>query len=154
MKFKLVNGEMSLVKVDAVSQMNSLLPLTSTSLVVDIPKIKESIHRYVREGLGDGRFATVAIGGTGVFWKAFLMYIFPWFCDIAKVFCLIKIAQAFYEEKRAGKDGASGMGAIFTYGKFYIMFLMLPWFVELIDQIGGTMYDQVKANPTLTLPKR
>ncbi|UGO51193.1 hypothetical protein PQE72_gp015 [Bacillus phage vB_BanS_Skywalker] len=159
MKYKLVNGNWSLVEKDALATMQEVLPLTSTAFIVDIPRTKESIHRYVRKGLGDGRFATVAIGGSGVFWKAFLTYIFPWMLDIAKVYCAIKIAQAFYEEKRGGRDGGTGMQAVVQYGKWYLVFWCIPWLTELIDGIGGTMFNELRSNkidlkPTMVEPYR
>lgn len=77
--------------------------------------------------------------GDGVFWDAFMTYIFPWLLDIAKVFCAIKVTQAFYMEKRGGRDEGTGMGAFVTYGKWYLLFWITPWAIELIDQIGSKM---------------
>lgn len=87
---------------------------------------------------------TVTTGGSGVFWDAFMTYIFPWMLDIAKVFCAIKIAQGFYQEKRGGRDEGTGFGALVTYGKWYLVFWLIPWGVELIDQIGGKMLNDLR----------
>jgi len=139
--------------------MQKSLPL-STAYVVDVPLIKESIKAYAKRGLGDGRFATIAVGSSGVFWKAFLVYIFPWMLDIAKVYCAIKICQAFYEEKRGGREGGTGFGALVQYGKWYLVFWLIPWGVELIDQLGGQMFNDLKTkgldldNPTFSPYKK
>ncbi|MDS7057011.1 hypothetical protein NXG04_06820 [Klebsiella pneumoniae] len=146
MKFQFVDKKWSQVKTDGLTQMHEALPLTSTAFIVDIPRTKESIHKYVRKGLGDGRFATVAMGGSGVFWSIFLKFIFPWMLDIAKVYCAIKIAQAFYEEKRGGREGGTGMQAVVQYGKWYLLFWGIPFLTELLDQIGGTMFNELKGN--------
>lgn len=83
------------------------------------------------------------IGGTGIFWDAFMKYIFPYMLDIAKVFCAIKIAQAFYQERRGGREGGSGVEAIVTYGKFYLLFALMPWAVELLDELGTKMLNDL-----------
>lgn len=87
-----------------------------------------------------------ATGGTGIFWNAFMEYIFPYMLDIAKVFCAIKIAQGFYQEKRGGRDEGTGFGALVTYGKWYLVFWLIPWGVEIIDQLGASMLNDLKNN--------
>lgn len=84
------------------------------------------------------------IATQGVFWDTFLTYIFPWFLDIAKVFCAIKIAQGFYQEKRGGRDNDTGMGSMVTYGKWLLLFHLIPWGVTLIDQIGSKMFTDLQ----------
>ena len=84
--------------------------------------------------------------GAGIFWDTFMTYIFPWMIDIAKVFCAIKIAQAFYQERRGGRDGGTGMEAIVTYGKWYLLFILMPWAVELIDELGSKMLLELKGS--------
>jgi len=79
--------------------------------------------------------------GAGIFWDTFVKFIFPYFLDIAKVFCAIKIAQGFYEEHRGGGKGNSGFGSLINYGKWYILFALLPTFVNLIDELGKRMLD-------------
>jgi hypothetical protein len=66
--------------------------------------------------------------------------------DIAKVYCAIKIAQAFYQENSGSKNGGSGMASFVTYGKWYLLFWLIPWGVELIDQIGGKMFSDLTNN--------
>lgn len=78
-------------------------------------------------------------GEAGVFWSAFMNYIFPWILDLSKVFCAIKIAQGFYMEHRGGRDSGSGMGTFVTYGKWYILIAIIPFIVELLDQITSKM---------------
>lgn len=141
MKFRYVDGKMSLVETEnqVVNEMRNAFPL-STAYIVDIPSIKESVK--------SGNFLknknmAVAIGSKGVFWGAFLQYIFPWMLDIAKVYCAIRICQAFYQEKRGGRDEGTGFGALVSYGKWYLVFWLIPWGVELIDQIGGEMFKDL-----------
>lgn len=145
------NGELSLVQNNIVREMQESLPL-STAFIVDMPRIKESIKNM--DFLKGKNFSIaplplvlgVATGGSGVFWDAFMTYIFPWMLDIAKVFCAIKIAQAFYQEKRGGRDEGTGFGALVTYGKWYLVFWLIPWGVELIDEIGGRMLNDLRMN--------
>jgi len=80
----------------------------------------------------------------GIFWSAFLEYIFPWMLDIAKVYCLIRIAQAFYEEKRGGRDGGTGFQALIAHGKWYLIFWLLPIGVEMIDQLGQKIFEDMQ----------
>jgi hypothetical protein len=144
MRFRLQDGEMKLVDNNILGEMRQLVPF-STAYIVDMPRIKETIKSKSKNFLKNTQFATapVVIGSQGVFWKAFLVYIFPWMLDIAKVYCAIRIAQAFYQEKRGGRDDGTGMGAVVTFGKWYLIFWLIPWAVELIDQIGGTMFNDL-----------
>jgi hypothetical protein len=150
------NGEMKLRR-NFAKDIDTTLPI-STAYIVDLPRIKESIkHMDFLNGktlsitpmllLGA---VTVTTGGTGIFWDTFMRYIFPWMMDIAKVFCVIKIAQGFYEEKRGGKEGGTGMGTFVTYGKWYLLFMLIPWAVELIDQLGGKMLYDLKTQPMIS----
>lgn len=155
MSFKLKNGKMSLVCNDVIEDMRKTLPI-STSYIVDIRKIKKSIKdmdflkgkamSVAPVGLALG----VATGGTGVFWNTFMTYIFPYLMDIAKVYCVIKIAQGFYEERRGGRDGGTGIQSLVTYGKWYLLFMLIPFGVELIDQLGNKMLTDLKINPITT----
>ena len=132
-----------------VQEMTRVAPL-STSLIVDVRSIKESIKSKSRNFLKNTNFAIapMTIGlvngftmdGDGIIWKTFLEYIFPWMLDVAKVYCLIRIAQAFYEEKRGGRDSGTGFQALLQHGKWYLVFWLLPVGVELIDQIGHKMF--------------
>lgn len=81
----------------------------------------------------------------GVFWTVFLTYIFPWMLDIAKVYCAFQVAQSFYRDNKGmgGKDGRSGFQAIIYYAKWYLAFTLVPWAVELIDQIGIKMSEDL-----------
>lgn len=151
MKFKLNDsGEMSLVIENAKEEVRKG-KITRKAYIVDVPKIKESIKslNFLKTSNLSFAGAVTTISSHGVFWKVFLIYIFPWMTDIAKVYCCIRIAQAFYQEKRGGRDDGTGIGAIVQYGKWYLLFLLLPWAVELIDEIGNTMYHDLKANPTI-----
>ena len=151
-KFNEETNQMVLARQkNIVEEMRSSLPL-STAYIVDVPTIKESIKnmdflkgKTMSVALPVLAVASANIGGAGVFWDAFMKYLFPWLLDIAKVFCAIKIAQAFYEEKRGGRDGGTGFGALVTYGKWYLVFWLIPWGVELIDQIGSKMLNDLRA---------
>jgi hypothetical protein len=146
------NGQWVEKKKNIIEEMRQTLPL-STSYIVDMPSIKESIKNMDFIKGKNGKSYSIAIptlalgvatGGSGVFWDAFMTYIFPWMLDIAKVFCAIKIAQAFYQERRGGRDEGTGFGALVTYGKWYLVFWLIPWGVELIDQIGGKMLNELR----------
>lgn len=163
MRFKLNgNGEMVLQTQNVVQEMRRIAPL-STSLVVDIPRIKARIKSNSKNFLTTSNFAVApfALGVTGMdsggyFWDAFLTYIFPWMLDIAKVYCLIRIAQAFYEEKRGGRDGGTGFSALVQHGKWYLVFWLLPLAVELIDQVAGGIFNDLQKQaivPTLQKPQ-
>jgi hypothetical protein len=149
MRFVRKDGEMKLVADGILEEVKSQSPI-STAYIVDMPRIKESIKSNGKNFLKNSQLAVapaVTIGSQGVFWKAFLVYIFPWMLDIAKVYCAIRIAQAFYQEKRGGRDEGTGLGAVVTYGKWYLIFWLIPWFTELIDQIGGQMFTQLHSQP-------
>lgn len=157
MRFKLnANGEMALVGENIMETMRQSLPL-STALIVDIPMVKETIKKKGKNFLTNSNFAiapfalgTVApMESSGFFWDTFLTYIFPWMLDIAKVYCLVRIAQAFYEEKRGGKDSGTGFSALVQHGKWYLVFWLLPIGVELIDQVASNMFNQLQ---TKTIP--
>lgn len=148
MRFTMKNGEMVLQKSnDIIEEMSKSLPF-STALIVDIPNVKETIRVKSRNFLKTPMMYAVApIGSTGVFWDAFLQYIFPWVLDIGKVYCCIRIAQAFWQERRGGRDDQSGIQAMLVHGKWYLALWLLPWGVELIDGIGGTMFENLRNNP-------
>lgn len=148
MRFVLNNGEMVLqTGNDILEKMNRSLPI-STTFIVDVPHMKESIKSMGKNILKTSpMFAIAPIGQTGVFWDAFLQYIFPWVLDIGKVYCCIRIAQAFWQERRGGKDDQSGIQAMLLHGKWYLALWLLPWGVELIDGIGHTMFENLRNNP-------
>lgn len=93
-------------------------------------------------GLGAISLATIN-PQNGIFWETFMVYLFPWFLDIAQVFCAIKVAQAFYQENRGGRDSGTGIGAMVTYGKWLLLFHMIPFFVKLIDELGQRMAESI-----------
>lgn len=149
MRFQLHDGEMVLQRANNILEdMNKSLPI-STALIVDIPNIKESIGKKSKNILKTPMVYSVtpAIGSTGVFWHAFLTYIFPWILDIGKVYCCIRVAQAFYQERRGGRDEGTGIQALLVHGKWYLALWLLPWGVELIDGIGHTMFDNLRQHP-------
>ena len=142
MTFKLQNGEMRLVGDKLINEIRDSKP----KMVNKISKFSDN-YMYSVAPFGMMLGATVAnTSGSGVFWEAFMTYIFPWMLDIAKVFCAIKIAQSFYQEKRGGRDEGTGFGALVTYGKWYLVFWLIPWGVELIDQIGGRMLNDLQSS--------
>lgn len=151
MTFKLQDGNMSLVNNKKImSDINKSFPISS-AYVVDFKVIKKSIKNmdFIKNKSLSiapvGLVVGVATGGSGgIFWDVFMQYIFPWLTDIAKVFCAIKIAQAFYQERRGGRDEGTGVGAFVTYGKWLLLFHLLPFGVELIDEIGNKMWSDLK----------
>jgi hypothetical protein len=146
MRFVMNNGELVLRQAgNIIDDMRNALPF-STAFMVDVPLMKERIKSKGKNFLKTSSFAVapVTVGSQGVFWKIFLVYIFPWMLDIAKVYCAIRVAQAFYQEKRGGRDEGTGFGALVQYGKWYLVFWLIPWGVELIDQIGGTMFNDLQ----------
>ena len=144
MEYQITNGKV--VKVDYVWSMptdiKSRRPLMEVPMAnfVEKPKSKKGV--YLRSSIMTVAPA-VAIASQGVFWNAFLTYIFPWMLDLSKVFCAIKIAQGFYQENRGGGDSNSGMGSIVKYGKWYLIFWCIPWLVTLIDQVGQQMFNDL-----------
>ena len=169
MSFKLnQSGNLSLVKRDILKEMNQQLPLTSSTTLytVDIPHIVEKVRsgkNYVKnmEFLQHKAFSFVPLpilgaithlGSQGIFWKAFLVYIFPWMLDIAKVYCCIRIAQAFYQEKRGGREDGSALSSFLQYGKWYLFFWLLPIGVELLDEIGGTIFQDLQKTKLTDIP--
>lgn len=149
MTFKLQDGILRHQSPDIIiSEFREAFPLTS--LMIDIKVIKESIKSKGFNFLKNSNFAvapvvaTPAVATKGVFWNVFLTYLFPWMLDVAKVYCAIKIAQAFYQEKRGGRDEGTGFGALVAYGKWYLVFWLIPWGVELIDQVGELMFNDLK----------
>lgn len=148
MKFQLNEGQMVLQQGNHIlDEMQKSLPF-STAFIVDVPNLKELIKLKGKNILKNPMmFAVAPIGSTGVFWDAFLQYIFPWVLDIGKVYCCIRIAQAFWQERRGGRDDQSGIQAMLVHGKWYLALWLLPWGVELIDGIGGTMFENLRNNP-------
>lgn len=80
---------------------------------------------------------------TGIFWNIFMEYLYPWFLDLATVYAAIRIAMAFYEEQRGGRESRNGFGAFVTYGKWLLLFHLIPFFVKLIDAVGKQMADSL-----------
>jgi hypothetical protein len=163
MKFRFQNGEMiQETGQNIMQEMKRVAPL-STALIVDIPNVKKSIKQKSRNFLTNTNFALAplamgatgagGIDGAGVFWDTFLTYIFPWMLDIAKVYCLVRIAQAFYKEKRGGSDSGTGFSALIEHGKWYLIFWLLPIGVELIDQMGHRMFTDLQGKSMIPTNK-
>lgn len=116
----------------------------SSATIVSLTDIKNSLTHIKRDWFG-GKNSAKAVGA-GVFWGAFITYIFPWLLDIAKVYCAIMIAKGFYDNKRAGKEGKGEFVTFLSYGKWYLIFTLLPWGVELVDQIGNKMLLELRSS--------
>lgn len=159
MKFvRNTGGEMILeTGIGVLQEMKRVAPL-STSLIVDIPEMKKSVKEKSKNFLTNKSFAFAPVlmfaGGIGdnggIFWNTFLQYIFPWMLDIAKVYCLVRIAQAFYQEKRGGRDGGTGFSALIEHGKWYLVFWCLPILVDLIDGVGHQMFNELHSGDNIT----
>lgn len=138
--YKLVNGEF--VKNEIINKKAKSNDLQSP-VTPTIKKNKRGVAN-IALSIAPIPIMITAVGGGGIFWGAFMNYIFPYMLDIAKVFCAVKIAQGFYQEHRGGKEGGSGLQVVATYGRYYLIFLMIPWFVEVLDQIGGKMITDLR----------
>lgn len=148
MRFVRVNGkwqELNEVTIGFSGNNVALVKTNATSsfYIIDLNDLKHTLKYIAREWFGFGKGLVFR---EGIFWTAFLTYIFPWFMDIAKVYCAIMICQAFYKERQGGTgaDGRTGMQALVYYGKWFIVFNLIPWLVELIDQVGGKMYQELR----------
>lgn len=107
-------------------------------LVIDPRELIRKYNEFKNDWYGGNQTMRVV---TGVFWKAFLYYIFPCLADIGKVWCAVMVCKSFYNEHRSGgREGKGGMEALVHYGKWYLMFMLIPWGVELVDQLGHKMY--------------
>lgn len=140
------NGEMELIGETIKKEIDEVRKISPEP----IRKVSKFSNNYAFSIAPTGIVMATAVAnttGAGVFWDAFIKFIYPWLLDIAKVFCAIKIAQGFYNEKRAGKDGGSGLETLVTYGKWLLFFHLVPFFVLLIDQLGLKMVNDLKVNP-------
>lgn len=153
------NGKLRMVENGKVKKFESKQSKSSTAYIVDIPRIKESIKNMeftkgktmsVALPLVVGTATGVGGAGVGVFYNTFMVYLFPYMLDIAKVYCIIKIAQGFYEERIGGKQGGSGLGNFVTYGKWLLLFHLIPFFILLVDQLGLKMMNDLQVNPITT----
>ena len=155
MRFQLINGKMiqvdKTIKVDIPTWTFPTEPtIKDRRKMKDVPfaTLNNPISKgfYAKSsivaGLGSISLATIN-PQNGIFWETFMVYLFPWFLDIANVFCVIKIAQAFYQENRGGADKNSGIAAITLYGKWLLLFHLIPFFVKLIDEMGLRMVNDL-----------
>lgn len=151
--YKFIKGEIKVSKMTFRLNNNGEMELVDKKIKIaidEIRKINPEPIRKVSKFSGNYTFSIVPVGaivttvavnttGTGIFWDTFMKYIFPYMLDIAKVFCAIKIAQGFYNEKRGGRESGSGMETLVVYGKWYILFALMPYAVELLDQLSNKM---------------
>lgn len=142
MTFKYLDGEMVLSDKVGSKINNTHKPINRKVNIFNNNKIYSISPLFPAAVLTGASASGVIVDG--IFWDAFMKYIFPYMLDIAKVFCAIKIAQAFYQERRGGREGGTGIEAIVTYGKFYLLFALLPWAVELLDELGTKMLSDLR----------
>lgn len=97
-------------------------------------------------GLSSMALMTSAGASSGIIWDSFINYVYPWFLEVAKVFCIIKVAQTMYQNQSTGSRGgeATNFGAILSWGKWYAIFLFLPFVVELIEGASQDMLKQLR----------
>jgi len=154
MEFQLINGKFVQVdqSVKAVSytwQMpNDNLDAKAKRNIMDIPMMpiqaKSKRGEYARSSSIMVLTAATAINPeNGMFWEIFMEYIYPWFLDLANVFVAIKIAQAFYQENKAGSNSGTGMGSIIVHAKWLLLFHLIPFFVKLVDEVGRSMVNDL-----------
>lgn len=99
-------------------------------------------------GLSSMALMTASAGtSSGIVWDSFINYVYPWFLEVAKVFCIIKVAQTLYQNQSTGSRGgeATNFGAILSWGKWYAIFLFLPFVVELIEGASQDMLKQLRS---------
>jgi hypothetical protein len=115
--------------------------------IIDVKEVKAKFNKIWKQWFGD-RNSTRAVG---VLWSAFVLYVFPWLLDIAKVYCAFMIAQSFYKEHKGveGKGGRNGFQSFVYYGKWLVVFHLIPIGVEMLDQIGAKMMIDIKTNPIM-----
>lgn len=153
MKFQLIDGKMKPIQEVNKEVITWSFPIEPTvkdkRKMPDIPFAtlqSKSKDIYLKSSLvaGLGSVSLLAINpSNGIFWETFMTYLFPWFLDIAQVYCAVKVAQAFYQENRGGRDAGSGLSSMVVYGKWLLLFHMIPFAVKLIDQLGRTMANSV-----------
>lgn len=151
MRFRMIDGKMTQVDVTNKIQVWTFPDKPTVKdrrSMQDIPfaTMIPSKGVYAKSSIiaGIGAVSLTAINPqNGVFWETFMVYLFPWFIDIANVFCVIKIAQAFYQENRGGRDTGTGLSSIFTFGKWLLLFHLIPFFVKFIDQLGLRMVNDL-----------
>lgn len=123
---------------------------TSNYQIIDVRQIKKTIKKVWNQWFPfKDKNATMAVG---VFWTAFMQYIFPWCLDLAKVYCAWKIVQGFYQEGKGvgsggGGGGRGGFGALVHYGKWYVALSLVPWGVMLIDEVAHKMSVELMSHP-------
>jgi hypothetical protein len=152
-RFQLIGGQLKeVISIDM--QDVSLKPLNISELsdkikiqFIDIKELKKTWNRLKNDWFPIGQKNTTL--AVGVFWTAFMTYIFPWMLDIAKVYCCFMIAQGFYKEHKGvtGREGRSGFQSLVYYGKWLIAFHLIPVGVTLIDQIGIKMMTELQNQP-------
>ena len=87
----------------------------------------------------------LSAANSNIIWKVFMNNIYPWFMSIARVFCVVKIAQGLFEQHSAGaRASESGFGSIVKWGKWLIIFNFIPAVVELIDVASKNMLKDIQ----------
>jgi hypothetical protein len=162
LRFKLINGKMQECKTNIVeSYENHIVKLSENSskfkgfVFQQLDKVRDGLD--IVEGKVNKVFRSWGFAPTMsfTFFEPFMQHIFPLMLDVAKVYCIIMICKDFYSERRGGRgdDGAGGFSSIIKYGKWYILFALTPYFVQLIGGIGENMYHNLMhdspATPTI-----
>lgn len=119
--------------------------------IIDVREFKRHVRKTMNRWFPfKEKNTTMAVG---ILWTAFVQYVFPWLLDLAKVYCAFQIAQGFYKEHKGiggegGKSGGrTGFQTFVYYGKWLIVFHLIPVGVELLDAIGTKMMIDIKTNP-------
>jgi hypothetical protein len=120
----------------------------SPTYIVDVNELKHTLKEMQNEWFGSKNSARMVAGG--VFFPIFMQYLFPWFLDAAKVYFVVKVCMAFYQENRGqtghGVGGRTGYQAFIHYGWWFLLFSILPWGVELVSEIGSYMHKELMQN--------
>ena len=154
MRYQRVDGKMTRVEeCSKVITWNFPEPISSTKKsdkgISSIPKSSKQKDAIAKSSLLATSSGLVLMNASGVsaeaglFWSIFMEYIYPWFVDLATVYAAIRIAMAFYEEQRGGRDSKNGFSSFVSYGKWLLLFHMIPFIVKLIDTVGQKMADSL-----------
>lgn len=154
MRYQRVNGKMTRVEeCSKVITWNFPEPIVSTKkatkdihIITNSSKQKDVVAKSSLLAAASGLVMMNASGisvEAGLFWSMFMEYIYPWFVDLATVYAAIRIAMAFYEEQRGGRDSKNGFSSFVSYGKWLLLFHLIPFIVKLIDTVGQKMADSL-----------
>ena len=121
--------------------------------IMDIPTMPLQFHKERKRGflarsstIVGAAALTVGVASntdTGILMDTFLEYIYPWFLEVASIYALVKIAMSLYDEQRGVGNGKSAFSTVFLYGKWLLLFYMIPFFIQLLNTVGSRMAENI-----------